>query len=174
MEIIPIRQEYIFSVAKHTMRSVVEHIENARKISYYFDDRLVAEKAMAGGDFYTDDECISEVVEDYRKNNKDVYSDLFNRHMDKIFLVTKLLEVKLVNYGIVIYAKVKVLKDYYEIELINGENQFSGKFKAVDFPEVLEKMRIFTNTLEGVSEDLAQKINVLSNDKIESVIRWQE
>lgn len=174
MDIIPVRQEYIFNVAKHTMRSVVEHIENARKIDYFFDDKLVATKAVAGGDFYTDDDCISEIVEDYRKNNTGVYADLFNRHMDKIFLAKKIIEVKLVNYGIVINAKVEIVKNYYEIELSTGENVFSGKFEAADFSEVLEKMRLFTNTLEGVSSDLAQKINVLSNDAIEAVIKWQE
>lgn len=174
MDIIPVRQEYIFTVTKHIMRAVVDHIENARKISYLFDDKLVETKVIPGGDFYTDDDCISEAVEDYRKSKNDVYADLFNRHMDKISLAAKLLEVKLVNYGIVIYAKVKIVKNYYEIELSTGENQFSGKFKAADFSEVLEKMRLFTNTLEGVSSDLAQKINVLSNDKIEAVIKWQE
>lgn len=175
MEINPIRQEYVFSVAKHTMRAVAEHIDGKRQLKYYFDQKLVAEKEIEGDDYYTDDDCIREVVEDYRKNNQDVYSDLFNRHMDKISLVTKYLEVELVNYGIVIKAKVKIIKDYYEIELYTegGDNQFCGKFKAVGFSEVLEKMRLFTNTIEGVSNELAQKINILSNDKIEEVIKWQ-
>ena len=174
MEIIPVKQEYILSITKHTMRAVVDHIENVRKLSYYFDEKLVATKVVPGGDYYTDDDCISEVVDDYRKNKTDVYADLFNRHIDKISLVAKLLEVKLVNYGIVINAKVKIVKDYYEIELVTGENQFCGKFKAADFSEVLEKMRLFTNTLEGVSADLAEKINILSNNKIEAAIKWQE
>ncbi|MDO4188539.1 MAG: hypothetical protein Q4D29_06065 [Lachnospiraceae bacterium] len=174
MEIVPVRQEYVFSVTTHTMRAVVEHSDNERKLSYYFDQKLVATKVMDGGEYYTDDDCIHEVVEDYRKNKKDVYSDLLNRHIDKIFLSAKLLEVNLVNFGIVINAKVKIVKDFYEIELNTGENQFSGKFKATDFSEVLEKMRLFINTLEGVSADLAQKINILSTDKIEAVIKWQE
>lgn len=174
MEIVPVKQEYIFSVANHTMRSTVEHIENARKLSYFFDDKLVVEKAVPGGAYYTDDECISEVVNEYRKNKKDVYSDLLTRHIDKVALVKKILDVKLVNYGIIIWAKVTIIKNYYEIELMAGENKFSGKFNAVNFSEVLEKMRLFTNTLEGVSDELAQKIDVLSNDKIEALIKWQE
>lgn len=176
MDIIPVRQEYIFSVAKHNMRAVVEHIGDKRYLSYYFDQKQVASKVIAGGDYYTDDDCIREVVDDYKKNKKDVYADLFNRHIDKIALEAKLLEVDLVNYGIVIKSKVKIVKDYYEIELYTdgGDNQFTGKFKATDFSEVLEKMRLFTNTLEGVSAELAQRINILSNDKIEEVIKWQE
>ena len=176
MEIVPRRQEYVFSVMKHTMRAVVEHEKDKRNLSYYFDEKLVATKVTEGGEYYTDDDCIREVVDDYRKNNTGVYADLFNRHSDKIFLNEKHLEVDLVNYGIVIKSKVKIVKDYYEIELAtdNGDNYFSGKFKAVNFSEVLEKMRLFTNTLEGVSSELAQKISILSNDKIEEVIKWQE
>lgn len=67
MEIIPIRQEYIFSITKHTMRAVVEHKDNKRHLSCFFDQKLVATRAIEGGGFYTDDDCISEVVEDYRK-----------------------------------------------------------------------------------------------------------
>ena len=176
MEIKPIKQEYILSVMKHTMRAIVEHKNDKRFLSYYFDDKLVATRERAGGEYYTDDDCIREVVDDYRKNNTGVYADLFNRHTDKIFLEAKILEVELVNNGIVLKAKVKIIKDFYEIELAtdNGNNQFSGKFKAADFPEVLEKMRLFTNTLEGVSIELAQNINILSNDKIEEIIKWQE
>lgn len=176
MEIKPIKQEYVFSVMNHTMRAVAEHKNDKRYLSYYFDDKLVATRERAGGEYYTDDDCIREVVDDYRKNNTGVYADLFNRHTDKIFLQEKLLEVELINNGIVLKAKVKIIKDYYEIELAtdNGNNQFNGKFKAADFSEVLEKMRLFTYTLEGVSSELAQKISILSNDKIEEVIKWQE
>lgn len=175
MEIVPVRQEYVLSVTSHTMRAVVEHINDERHLNYYFDDKLVATKVIAGGKYYTDDDCIKEVVEDYKKNKSDVYADLFNNHMDKIKLIQKTLEVNLVNYGIVIKANVKIVKDFYEIELFTdgGDNQFRGKFKAADFSEVLEKMRLFTNTLEGVSTELAQQINILSNDKIEELIDWK-
>ncbi|MCQ2520372.1 MAG: hypothetical protein MJ107_07570 [Lachnospiraceae bacterium] len=176
MDIIPVRQEYVFSVASHTMRAVAEHIDDKRHLNYYFDEKLVVTKIIEDGDYYTDDDCISEVVEEYRKSKKDVYSDLLNRHIDKIVLTSKSLEVKLVNYGIVINAKVKIVKDYYEIELNtdNEENSFNGKFKASDFSEVLEKMRLFTSTLSGVSSELADKINILSNDKIEEIVKWKE
>lgn len=176
MNIIPVKQEYIFSVMNHTMRAVVMHEKDKRNLQYYFDEKLVASKVIEGGEYYTDDDCIREVVDDYRKNNTGVYADLFNRHTDKIFLTEKLLEVNLENFGIIIHSKVKVIKDYYEIELAtdNGDNQFTGRFKAADFSEVLEKMRLFTNTLEGVSMELAHNISILSNDKIEEIIKWQE
>lgn len=175
MDIIPIRQEYTFSVTTHTMRAVVEHIDQKRHLKYFFDDKLVASKVVEGGEYYTDDDCIAEVVEDYKKNKNDVYADLFNRHVDKIAMTSKVLEVDLVNYSIVIKAKVKIVKDYYEIELYteNEENRFSGRFKSANFSEVLEKMRLFTSTLGEVSMELAQKINILSNDRIAETIKWQ-
>lgn len=174
MEIIPERQEYIFSVMNHTMRSVVEHMHNMRKISYFFDEKMVAQKNVPGGEFYTDDECISEVVQDYRRHKKDAYADLFNNHMDKVFLAAKLLKVKLVNYGIEIEANIKVFKGSYEIEFQRGDNYFSSRFNAENFSEALEKMRIFTHTLDGISMEMAEKIHVLSNDKIASAIKWQD
>ncbi len=176
MDIIPVRQEYLFSVAAHTMRAVAEHTDNKRRLNYYFDDKLVVTKVIDGGDYYTDDDCITEVVEEYRKSKKDVYSDLLNRHMDKIALTSKSLEVKLVNYGIVINASVKIVKDFYELALYtdNEENHFNGRFKAADFSEVLEKMRLFTSTLGEVSTELADKINILSNDRIEEIVKWKE
>lgn len=176
MEIIPVYQEYIFSIMNHKMRAIVEHTGSERQLSYYFDDKLVANKTIPGGEYYTDDDCICEVVDDYRKNHTGVYADIFNRHIDKVYLEEKLLDVRLVNFGIVIKAKVRVVKDFYEVELAteDGDNQFTGRFKASDFPEVLEKMRLFTNTLEGVSAELAQNISILSNDKIEEIIKWQE
>ncbi len=176
MDIIPVRQEYVFSVSSHIMRAVAEHIDDKRRLHYYFDDKLVVSKEIEGGDYYTDDDCITEVVEEYKKSKTDVYSDLLNRHIDKISLTSKTLEVKLVNYSIVINASVKIIKDFYEIELYtdNEENRFSGIFKAVNFSEVLEKMRLFTSTLGDISTELAQKINILSNDKIEEIIKWKE
>lgn len=176
MDIIPVRQEYTFTVAAHTMRAVAEHIENKRNLHYYFDEKLIATRVVEGGDLYSDDDCITEAVEEYRKSKNDIYADLFNRHIDKITLTSKSLEVNLVNFGIVINAKVKIIKDFYEIELRtdSGENSFSGRFKAADFSEVLEKMRLFISTLGDVSSELAQKINILSNDKIEEVIKWRE
>lgn len=176
MDIIPVRQEYTFSVTTHTMRAVADHKDNKRYLSYYFDEKLVATKEIEGGDYYTDDDCIAEVVEDYRNNKKDMYADLLNNHVDMITLISKSLDVELINYGITIIASVKIVKDYYEIELHtdNEENCFSGRFKAGDFSEVLEKMRLFTSTLGDVSAELAQRINILSNDKIEEAVRWRE
>ena len=175
MEILPVKQEYIFSVISHKMRAVVEHISDERHLNYFFDDKLVATKIVPGGEYYTDDDCIKEVVDDYKKNKQDVYADLFNNHIDKIRLSEKRLELNLISYGITLNTKVKIVKNYYEIEIstLNGDDQFSGKFKADNFSEVLEKMRLFTNVLEGLSAELAQQINLLSNDKIAARIDWE-
>lgn len=175
MEIVPVRQEYVFSVISHTMKAVVDHVNDERHLNYFFDDKLVATKIMVGGEYYTDDDCIKEVVDDYKKNKKDVYSDLFNNHVDKIRLAEKRIELNLVNFGIVLNTKVKIVKDYYEIDITtgDGDDQFHGKFKATDFSEVLEKMRLFINVMEGVSAEFAQNISLLSNDKIAARIDWQ-
>ena len=175
MEIRPIKQEYVFSVANHTMRAVALHENDERNLSYYFDDKLVARKKMPGGEYYTDDECISEVVDDYRKNNTGVYADLLNRHVDKIRLTAKYLEVDISYMGLTGKAKAKIVKDYYEVEIstYDGGDLICGKIKANSFSEVLEKMRLFVTVLGGVSSELSEKITLLSSDKIEEVISWE-
>lgn len=175
MEIKPVKQEYILSVANHKMRAVVLHEENARKLSYYFDDKLVEQKVMPGGDYYTDDECISEVVDEYKRNTKGVYADLLNRHIDKVHLVAKLIEVKLINFGIAATVKAKIVKNFYEVEITpeGGEDVISAKIKANNFSEAFEKTRILISTLEGLSAEASQNITLLSSDKIKESINWE-
>lgn len=174
MEVRPIKQEYILAVANHSMRAVVLHKNNERQLSYYFDDKLITEKSMSGGQCYTDSDCIREVVDEYKKNNKGIFADLLNYHIDKVRLVSKLVELELINFGIPIKAVTKIIKDYYEVEIAlkDGTDIFRGRIKADNFPEVLEKFRMFINTLEGVNAELTQNITLLSNDKIEEAIDW--
>lgn len=176
MEIIPIRQEYKFSILKHNMYAVAEHVDGERHLSYYFDEKLVSKKVIPGGEFYTDDECLRDAVDDYRKNNVGIYADIFNSHTDKVFLQTKTVVVDLENFGIIIRAKIIINKDIYEIELStnDGDNLINAKIKANGFSEVLEKVRLFTNTLYSANEQLSQNISLLSNDKVEELIKWIE
>jgi len=172
--ITPIRIEYFLKIMNHTMRAAAEHLELARRITFYFDDKVVSEKAVPPGDFLTDDDCISELVEKYCKNEKGVYADLFFRHSDKVHLVSKTLEFMIENYGIKMNAHVVVEKGKYSIEVngVDGGDSFSGTFRADNFSEVLEKTRIFTSTLAGISDNFSNHINELANDKVEEWIRW--
>ena len=82
----PLKMEYLFQINEHTMKASAEHLELARRFTFYFDDKIVSEKAVPAGEFYTDDDCISELVENYCKNKSGVYADLFSRHSDKVKL----------------------------------------------------------------------------------------
>lgn len=173
-KITPIKIMYNLVILNHTMCAVAEHFEEFRKITFYFDDKIVSEKAIPPGDFLTDDDCISELVENYCKNKVGVYADLFKNHSDKVHLKDKILEFKIENYGITMFAHVTVEKNRYIIKVNgnNGEDVFSGSFKSENFSEVLEKVRIFTGTLVGISESFSSHINELSSDKVEEWIKW--
>jgi len=173
--ITPIKIEYILQIKEHVLKASAEHLENARKITFYFDDKVVSQKSIAPGDFLTDDDCISELVENYCKNQTGVYADLFRRHSDKVHLVAKTLDFVIENYGIIMNAHVTVEKGRYLIEVKgnNGEDVFAGTFRSENFSEVLEKVRIFTSTLTGISESFSAHINELSNDKVEEWIKWE-
>jgi len=172
----PIKIEYNLQIKEHTMKASAEHLELARRITFYFDNKIVSEKAVPPGDFLTDDDCISELVENYCKSQTGVYADLFRRHSDKVHLVSKTLDFEIENYGLKMYAHVTVEKGKYIIEVSGneGEDVFSGTFKSENFSEVLEKVRIFTATLVGISESFSSHINELSNDKVEEWIKWEE
>lgn len=174
MTIEPQRLEYHLEVLNHTMKAVVLHLEKERKMSFYFDDKLVSERDVEKGSILTDAECINDLVVNYSKKNVGVFADIFKNHTDKVKLDAKIIEVKLVNFGIEILAKVTVEKDRYIMELSanNDQDKFLGTFASASFSDALEKLRLFTSTLEGVNENLTENISALSTDKVEEWIKW--
>lgn len=175
-EIKPIKIEYIMQIKEHVLKASAEHLELARRITFHFDDKIVSEKAVPPGDFLTDDDCISELVENYCKNHTGVYADLFKRHYDKVHMIAKTLDFEIENYGIKVFAHVTVEKGRYIIEVKEEKNEdvFACTIKSENFSEVLEKVRIFTTTLAGISDNFSVHINELSNDKVEKWIKWED
>jgi len=172
-EIKPLKIEYKMQIREHIMRVSTEHLELARRIVFYFDDKKVSEKAIPPGDFLTDDDCISELVDNYCNNNTGVYSDLLKKHPDQVHMVSKTLEFEIENYGVKMTATVIVKKDTYHIEVKgNNDDAFSGTFRSDTFSDVLEKLRIFTGILAKISNDFSSNINEFSNDKVEEWIKW--
>jgi hypothetical protein len=176
MKIIPILITYYFEVLKHTMRAEAEHSDGVRKIRYYFDEKQVTEKIIPDGHFLTDDDIIREFVDNYSRSHIDMLADIFSKHSDTVHLTKKNMEVLIENYGININVTITETADQYDITMSteDGCNTISGKFKASNFSEVLEKLRIFINTLEGVSDVLSQNIDEFSNDKVMEKIKWQK
>lgn len=173
-KITPVKIEYNFKIKEHTLKASTEHFENERKISFYFDNKLVASENVPLGDFLTDDDDIRNLVENYCKNKTGVYADLFKNHSDKVHLVYKTLEFIIENYGMQMNALVTVEKAKYYVEVSgnNGSDVFSGTFMSDSFSEVLEKVRMFTSTLTEISDKFSTHINELSNDKVEEWIKW--
>lgn len=173
--ITPTTVEYVLEIREHVMRATVEHLELARRFTFSFDDKVVAEKAVGPGEFFTDDDCISEMVQNYCKNNSGVFADLFGKHADQVRLIEKKLDFLIEQYGIKLYAHVCESKGKYNIEVksSNDEDTFTGVFTASSFSEVLEKVRIFTSTLIGISDSFSSNIDELSNDKVEAWIKWE-
>lgn len=175
MQIIPIKLEYHLEILTHKMYSVAEHLSTERRISFYFDDKLVSQKSVAPGDLLSDDDCISELVRNYCQNKSGVYADIFRNHSNKVSLTSKKMEAWVIDGGIEVKAIVIIEKECYTVSLVtkSGEDSFMGKFKAMDFSEVLEKLRIFSMMLGGVSDDLTRHIDELSSDKVAEWIKWK-
>lgn len=173
-KMIPIKVEYDFFMKNHRMKAVAEHLELERKFTFYFDEKVVSEKIVPSGDFLTDDDCIRELVENYCKNHTGVYADLFKRHSDQVHLVSKTIEFVIESFGIHLQTYVTVEKGKYSFKVNenNGEDVFSGSFRAENFSEVLEKVRIYTSILGEISTTFSENIDELSNDKVEEWIKW--
>ena len=172
----PILNEYLLTVANHSMRASVEHLELARRFSFYFDDKLVSEKALPAGDFLTDDDCIQELVDNYCKTQVGVYADVLKHHSDQVHLVSRTLKFTMKHFGISIDSSVVIQNQHYQIEMSvnNGQDTFSSSFQSESFSDVLEKFRFFTSIMENVNSNLSANIDQISNDKIEQWFKWKE
>lgn len=171
----PINIKYVSEIKDHILKVNVEHLELARRFSFYFDDKLVTEKAVGPGEFFTDDDCIKDMVQNYCLNNKGALADLFANHVDRVRLVEKYLEFIIENYGVRMRAYVSEKKDQYKVNVKaeGNSDEFSCTITASNFSDVLEKVRIFTSTLSNISDNFSNNIDELANDKVEEWIDWQ-
>lgn len=174
MKIIPIKTEYKFEAMNHNLKAVLVHTEGKRKITYFFDDKQLAERIIEEGSFWSDDDKIQELAETYFKEHKGAMSDLFLNHSDKVILKDKITTFVVINYGIEIDVIVKEEKGTFAVKIstANGENVLNGKFRAENASEALEKLRIFLNTMQGIGEELSSNIDELSNDRVMERIKW--
>ena len=175
IKMIPIKVEYDFCMQNHRMKAVAEHLELTRKFTFYFDEKVVSEKIVPSGDFLTDDDCIRDLVENYCKDHTGAYADLFKRHSDKVHLVSKTIDFVIESFGTNLQTHVTVEKGkyFFKVNENNGDDVFSGSFRAENFSEVLEKVRIFTSILGEISKEFSENIDELSNDKVEEWIKWE-
>jgi len=176
MEIIPKSVEYHFVVGDHKMMSIISHLKDGRRVEFFFDGKLISQKIVPPDDYIKDDDCISELVENYCNNTKGVYSDLIKNHCNKIQLSMKSSELSINNNGIVINAIIISRKNTYNVDIStdNGNDSLKCTFEAGSFSEVLEKLRLLMFTLDGVSVELVNNIDELSDDKIQKWINWKE
>ena len=174
-KMIPIKVEYDFFMKNHRMKAVAEHLELERKFTFYFDEKVVSEKIVSSGDLLTDDDCIRDLVENYCKDHTGAYADLFKNHSDKVYLVSKTIDLMIENFGINLQTHVTVEKGKYcfKVNENNGNDVISGSFRAENFSEVLEKVRILTSILGEISKEFSENIDELSNDKVEEWIKWE-
>lgn len=175
MNIIPKKITYYFKVKQHTMRAVAEHAESEREISYFFDEKLVSKKTIPSGTILKDDDFIRDILEEYCNHNNGLYADLFNNHSDMVRLEMKITEVVIESFEIVINVTIREEKNRYQVILSanDGEDRVVGDIKATNFSDVLEKLRIFINTLTSMSTELSQNLDELNDDKVMERIRWQ-
>jgi len=174
MNMQPLSAAYKFFYANHCLEATVNHQETEREVCFYYDKKLISKIQIPNGDLLSDDDYIMKLVEDHCRNSIDAFADLFKNHTDKILLNSKTVNVVIYNMGIEILANVSVYYDRYDLELStpNGENKIFGSFKANNFSEVLEKLRLFISTLSGVSTNLSAHIDEICDDKIEGFVQW--
>lgn len=175
MKIIPEKTEYKFEVLKHTARASLEHVAGVRKVSYYFDEKLVGERTVSGGDLLTDDDCIADILSEYSRNNTGVYADIYRNHSDKIQLVSKMVHFKVDSGTFIVDFSAMCEKGSITFSVIanGGKDRIACKMEANDFLEAFEKSRILLHGMESMNEELSKHINDLARDEIMELIKWK-
>lgn len=175
MKIIPLKVEYHLEILKHEMKSIVTHKNGKREITFYFDEKTVTKSVLDDSMTLSDDECIVKLVDLYCEKNVNLYSDIFNNHTDKVFLISKEIEAIIENFEMTFEAKIRAEKNAYSFQLsINeGKDVLSGHFESSNFSEILEKMRLYLSTLSGIGEQMTENIDNLSKDKVREAIQWK-
>lgn len=175
MNIKPVKTEYLLESMGHKLTAILEHKDDVRLITYSFEDRIVTEKEVENGSYWTDDDYIRKVAESYFVEHKGVLQDLFDNHADKIVLKEKTSSFVLDNSGFEIDLTVREVKGVFEVQIssMGGADVLCGKFSADNEAESLEKLRIFLNTMQGINKELTANINEFTNDKVEEYIKWE-
>lgn len=176
MQIKPIKVEYFLEVSGHKLKGSCVHKGGAREVTFFFDNTQVAQKLIPDDSLLKDDDVICDIVEEYCRNQIGTYADLFRNHVDRVRMTAKSIEVMLEYYGIEVFAGVTIEKTRYIVKLStnNDKDRMVGTFEANSFSDVLEKLRLFTSALDGVAGELTSHINEISNDQVESRIKWRE
>ena len=176
MQIIPVKTEYIFHARSHVLRGEVAHRLDSRHLSYFFDDELVHESDVESGGFIADDDSIRAVAEEYFRTHTNVMSDLFNNHTEQVSLYEKKSSFLFDNNGgFTCRATVSEQRGLISLSMasVDGKDQLSTQLQVTNMSEALEKLRIFLNTLDGLSSTMAANISELVNDKVMTDIQWE-
>lgn len=175
MNIVPEKVEYNFEVMKHTARASLEHVAGVRKVSYFFDEKLIGERVVEDGRIMTDDDCIADILNEYSDNNTGVYADIYKNHKDKIQLVNKMMHMTIDAGAFKVNFSVKCEKESYTFSVTtnNGKDRIVCKMEANDFVEAYEKSRLLLFGLEQLNADISENISKLAKDEIMDVIKWK-
>ena len=174
VKIIPESLKYNFKIVNHTAKVLLEHVAGVRKVSYYFDNKLIDEKVVPGGELLSDDDCIDDIVQEYAKTNTGMYADLFNNHKDRINLLSKTMKLTVESGMFKVNFTSTWEKGFFSFSVTSneGKDTINCKIEANDFLEAYEKARFLLYGMESMNGEIAQHISELANDKIMKVIKW--
>lgn len=177
MEFIPVKMIYTAIVQGHTLVAQVHYFESYRSFDFFFNDKSVSSKVIQNDEgtiYKKDDEAIDEMIKEYCKNNKDLFTDIFVRHADKVKLKSKEVEVILREGFIEMTVNFLVKKNKYIVtaNTKDDENKFICEIAAKNFSEVFEKIRLFSATLGKANEKLVKYIDSFAHDNIKDSYDW--
>lgn len=174
VKIIPEVLEYDFQITKHTAKAILEHVAGVRKVSFYFDEKLIGDKVIPDGNPLTDDDCIVDIMREFSKTNTGVYADLFRYHSDKITLVCKKIRIKVESGPFRVYFSSTRKKGIVSFSLTtnDGKDKIECQMEANDFMDAFEKSRYLLFGMETMNEKIAKNISELADDKVMEIINW--
>lgn len=177
MNLIPVKMKYTADVKGHALCVNVEYFELYRIFDFYFDNKKVSSKTVQNSSdtlYQNDDVKINEMIKEYCENKKDIFTDIFVRHADSVKLISKELQLKILDGFVELIVDVIVKENLYNISTHTKDNtgKFTGEFVANSFSEVLEKLRLFSGVLGDSNKELGKYIDSFSHDNIKEKYEW--
>lgn len=179
MDFIPVKLIYIANIQGHDLNVTVQYFKAHKSFDFYFQDKKISSKIIKSeGEalYQKDDVIIDEMIKEYCKNNKGLFTDIFSKHADKVRLKSKEVDAIIREGFIEMNVNFIVKKSLYSITACTNDKsgKFSCQLKADSFSEVLEKLRLFSGVLGSSNAKLGTYIDSFSHDEIKDNFQWYD
>lgn len=176
MDVGIVKTEYTFEYNQNKIIVAVEHDSDSRQVNVFFNGKCVKQSHIQIDSNTSDAECIHLVTQDFIKSTVDKYTDIVKNHSDRIYLISKHTRLCCENWGITALMSAHITKGNYllRVEISDTGDYIESSIKANNFSEALEKMRLCSSFISGLSSEFTAHFDQMSTDRLLDAFQWKE